>query len=383
MRRVLVITGLAMAVLVWGAGAATRWVIQPPARTGHGGVLHGISCLSSADCTAVGAFDEGVRALPLTEHWDGSTWTAQAAPAPAGAVSTQLLSISCVSATDCTAAGYTGREVSAAGPLAEHWDGSAWAIQATPTPAGAVTSRLTGVSCASATTCTAVGWFSRSTASANTTRPLAERWDGTRWRIQATPIPAGSVAAVLSGVSCISAGNCTAAGSSDLSPHEPDSLTLAEHWDGSAWTVQTTANPSGSLENGLNGISCVSAANCTAVGSAQPGNSPGQLLAEHWDGTTWALQATPAPPGATTSELAGVSCVPAGCTAVGTFQTSSPDIQLLAEFWNGSAWVRQAVPLPGNSDVPELDAVSCAQPAACTAVGLYFRSGDRALIEAS
>jgi len=41
--------------------------------------------------------------------------------------------------------------------LAEHWNGSTWAIQATPNPAGAAVSMLSGISCVSSTTCTAVG----------------------------------------------------------------------------------------------------------------------------------------------------------------------------------------------------------------------------------
>lgn len=41
---------------------------------------------------------------------------------------------------------------------------------------------------------------------------------------------------------------------------------LAEGWDGTSWTIQSTAAP-GSFDDTLNGVSCTSATNCIAVGS--------------------------------------------------------------------------------------------------------------------
>jgi hypothetical protein len=41
--------------------------------------------------------------------------------------------------------------------LAERWNGRRWSIERTPNPAGAKASELEAVSCAPATTCTAVG----------------------------------------------------------------------------------------------------------------------------------------------------------------------------------------------------------------------------------
>ncbi len=45
-------------------------------------------------------------------------------------------------------------------PVAERWNpASGWTLQATATPAKATYSELDGVSCASATTCTAAGHY--------------------------------------------------------------------------------------------------------------------------------------------------------------------------------------------------------------------------------
>jgi hypothetical protein len=76
----------------------------------------------------------------------------------------------------------------------------------TPNPAGGTFSAFYGgVSCASATACTAVGAYN------NTTGPLAERWNGTSWKIQRAPNPAVA-GSIFYGVSCTSAAACTAVG---------------------------------------------------------------------------------------------------------------------------------------------------------------------------
>jgi hypothetical protein len=89
------------------------------------------------------------------------------------------------------------------------------------------------------------------------------------WKVQATPSPSAALYAQLSGVSCASAGNCIAVGSYNI--YGGDSVPLAERWDGTVWALQNTHRPPGaSADNSfsdLAGVSCVSAYNCTAVGS--------------------------------------------------------------------------------------------------------------------
>ena len=54
--------------------------------------------------------------------------------------------------------------------MAERWNGTAWAMQSIPNPNGS--GQLNGVSCTSASACTAVGYYGGYVT-------LAERWNGT------------------------------------------------------------------------------------------------------------------------------------------------------------------------------------------------------------
>jgi hypothetical protein len=101
--------------------------------------------------------------------------------------------------------------------LAERWDGKRWALQAAPNPTQGAEDRLTGVSCGSARTCTAIG------------STFAERWSDQRWTLQATLQPTPPVQLFLNGISCASARTCTAVGGSTTAP-DVNGITLAERW---------------------------------------------------------------------------------------------------------------------------------------------------------
>jgi len=315
------------------------WSLGPSANPlvprGH---LDGVSCVSAGACTAVGDYKNSAGTLvTLAERWNGRRWAIQTTPNPTGAHDSSLFGVSCVSAGACTAVGdytsYAGGSVTTA-TLAEVWNGTSWAIQATPNPTGLDTSQLIDVSCVSAGACTAVGDY---TDFGLTDVTLAERWDGASWAIQATPNPTGAQTSHLNGVSCESARACTAVG--DHANRAGTEVTLAERWDGTSWTIQATPNPTGAHkhpENGFNGVSCVLAGACTAVGAHTDRAGTFVTLAERWNGRRWAIQTTPHPAGAHDGGLNGVSCVSAGaCTAVGDYKNRAGTFVTLAERWNG------------------------------------------------
>jgi hypothetical protein len=407
---------VAVAVIALGPvgvlASGTSWAIQATPNPSGGGLLSGVSCTSATACTAVGYYlISGFTPVPLAERWNGTSWAIQATPNPSGAHKDSFLSgVSCTSATACTAVGgYTNSGFTRV-PLAERWNGTSWAIQATPNPSGAQDSFLSGVSCTSTTACIAVGYY----ASGSSEVTLAERWNGTSWAIQATPNPIGARASFLSGVSCTSAARQRgqlahpsqgAAGRLDrrarpggLGPAGPRQpalratactavgsylsgrtwVLLAERWNGTSWAIQATPNPSGAhKDSSLTGVSCTSTTACTAVGGYLNSGFTYVTLAERWNGTSWAIQATPNPSGAyKDSSLTGMSCTSAtACTAVGGYTNSGVTGVTLAERWNGTSWAIQATPNPSGVKASSLIGVSCTSATACTAVGYYLTSG--------
>src|SRR5690242_15945107 len=132
---------------------------------------------------------------------------------------------------------------------------------------------------------------------------------GSGWKVEPTPNQNRDAAAIneLSAVSCTSGRACTAVGSHAASLSSTG-FPLAERWNGTHWRIQRTVLPAGANSGGLSGVSCPSATACTAVGST-PGKTPDTSanLAEAWNGTRWRVQAIPAPKGSTSSGLFGVS----------------------------------------------------------------------------
>jgi hypothetical protein len=159
--------------------------------------------------------------VTLAEYWNGTKWAIKKTPNPSGAAESALSAVSCTSATACTAVGsYNSADVALT--LAEAWNGTKWAIKKTPNPSGDA-AYLDGVSCSSANSCIAVGYYING---ADAIVTLAEAWNGTKWAIQSTPNPNLAAGSYLNGVSCTSATACTAVGDSYNSVYA--GVTLAE-----------------------------------------------------------------------------------------------------------------------------------------------------------
>jgi hypothetical protein len=134
---------------------------------------------------------------------------------------------------------------------------------------------------------------------------------------------------------------------------------LTERWDGTSWAVQSVPRPPGAIRSALSAISCTAASACTAVGDYINGSGTSVPLAERWDGNAWTVQSVPYP--AAGGSLAGVSCAgPDACTAVGQSSGAS-----LAEGWNGAAWSIEGTP----AGIGPLSAISCATPNRRRALG--------------
>ena len=86
--------------------------------------------------------------------------------------STGLNGVSCASTTTCVAVGDLINSSSQEITLAQDWNGSSWTTLVTPTFPAGTGAALSAVSCASATYCIAVGYAY----GASNTAALAERW---------------------------------------------------------------------------------------------------------------------------------------------------------------------------------------------------------------
>jgi len=260
------------------AFTTTGWtILSPVIPTGaSSSELSGVSCLSATSCTAVGSYNNGTNTVALIEHWTGgvaNTWVVQTTTAPTGST---YSTPTAVSVNPSTAVGYYYPKSGPTVTLAERWNGTTkiWDVQKTPNPTGSLYSVLNAVSCTSSgAACTAVGYYYNG---GNTSASLAERWDGKTWALESTPT--GVSNPELTRVSCSSASACTAVGFGDDSP----SVTVAEQWNGKTnkWTLQSPPNPAGSAGTVLSGVSCLSATECTAVGSSEPSSGQYATLAE-------------------------------------------------------------------------------------------------------
>jgi hypothetical protein len=361
MRRILV--GTAAAVLALGmatsaSAATTTWTRQPVPLPSAGatGILYSVSCVSATECVAVGYFGHSSSGRHLlAERWDGTTWSARELPLPSGGTLGEFQGVSCGSATDCIAVGYYDSIDDSIGlPLAARWNGTRWSVQAIPLPSGE-SGELAAVSCTSSVRCTAVG---ETRLASDTSATLAERWNGHTWTAQSTPDPVGSTYASLTGVSCASATSCTAIGATDGT----STGTFAEQWNGASWTVTSTVGPAGASDDALTGISCSAAARCMAVGNYDDGTQD-LPMAELWNGSAWSLR--PMPAGLNAFVISAVSCpAAASCTVVGITTTKYTAV---VEVWNGSTWTTQATAAPARRNA--LRAVSCTSAGSCTAVG--------------
>lgn len=266
------------------------------------------------------------------------TWSVVPSPSRPNVVNV-LNGISCSSASACTAVGDSYRRRGFPQTLIESWNGSAWSI--VPSPSPDKTSVLDAVSCPSVTSCTAVGWANPRGSYPKT---LVESWNGSAWTVVPSPSPSvvTSVYDQFAGVSCTSATACMAVG-------RASQRTLIESWNGTKWSVMRYR-----AGRGLGDVSCTAANSCLAVGGIE---------VESWNGTTWSAvsgpKTSPAP------DLVAVSCVAAtGCTAIGTSGRTK-----ISATWNGSTWSVNTIPGTGGPDY--LLRVSCAAASTCTAVGYY------------
>ncbi len=235
------------------------------------------------------------------------------------------MSLRTVSTSNVWAVGYSGNlSVYADQTLIEHWNGSAWSMVSSPNPY--MTQDLYSVAAVSTSDIWAVGQgFSYSPYGYTT---LAEHWNGSAWSEVSSP---GYVA--LRGVTAVASNNVWAVGGSQIL-----------HWNGTSWSIVTSPQPPNGDGYELRAVAAVSASNIWAVGYEEIAAGEGYVydpLIEHWDGSSWQL-APGADPNAGTTFLSGVTA-PSSTSVWAVGITLG---QSFVERWNGTQWARVSSPNP-------------------------------------
>lgn len=203
----------------------------------------------------------------------------------------------------------------------------------------------------------------------------------------ARAVPQPGLGSILDGVFCVTAANCWAVGFYQPSSSEVE-LNEVLHWNGATWSQVTVPNPGGTAsgdESLLFNVRCAAAGNCWAVGDyTASGAVLNQVL--HWNGTRWSLTVTPDPGGTASgdvNQIFDVACRSTGnCWAVGQDGSSLSQTVNQALHWNGTTWSLVTTPDPGGTSANEVNGLSsirCPVTGTCLAVGSYGTSFSPAI----
>ncbi|MGI8589031.1 MAG: S-layer homology domain-containing protein [Chloroflexia bacterium] len=358
--------------VVPACGLIWRGAPSVNATSGDNG-LNKIVAVSPNDLWAVGSFnDHNTPDQTLTEHWTGAAWNVVPSP-NVGSNGNALFGATVVSPNDIWAVGETTANSYFEQTLIEHWDGTTWSV-VPGADAGGYSNVLYSVSATGPSDVWAVGLKSDQGGLGHQLT-LIEHWNGSAWHILLSPSPS-NLYDYLTGVKAFAPDNAWAVGYSAGDSGQA----LILHWDGTDWRRVPTPKPA-TIGNGLRAIGGLSPNDIWAVGSSHTSNNyVERTLAEHWDGSSWSLVPSPNV-GNDNSVLDGVAVVsPQDVWAVGTHLDSADTEHTLAEHWNGSTWTVVTSPDQINDDTYLRDAVAVSS-SDIWAVGSYFHGCYRVVVE--
>lgn len=149
-----------------------------------------LGCGAADNCWGAGTYGSTkspVKNLNEMLHWNGKSWTKVTVPNPDGTgtgAGNELYAATCLSSANCWAVGNRGSTTVGDGVgrnAALHWNGRTWRRVATPNPGGTATgdiNGLTGVRCLSSANCWAVGTLESPTTGI---RDEILHWNGKKW----------------------------------------------------------------------------------------------------------------------------------------------------------------------------------------------------------
>ncbi len=313
---------------------------------------------------AVGSTDASPETQTLIERWNGANWSIVPSPNTSTADDNELHGVSCLTTTFCIAVGYA--EIGSTDQtVVEQWNGANWSIVTSPNTSTADDNELDSVSCRSKSFCMAVG-----DATSSNDQTLVEQWNGASWSILTTPNATSDADNDLDGVSCVSTTFCQAVGGYDNGSGES---TLILQWNGTVWQTVASPNTVGADRDYLYGVSCSGTSLCMAVGEADAGSGYANLV-EQWNGRSWSVVSVPDANASFGDLLIDVDCFgPTSCVAAGYVNTiDNSDNTFITEMltWDGSTWKLVSVPQPdATAQDDQINGVSCVAGAMCMGVG--------------
>jgi hypothetical protein len=335
-----------------GAAAVDGWsTVAAETVTDQNFILNAVTVPAHDEVWAAGYHWEDVGGAleyrTLVEHLSGGRFVVVPTPDRETAPAIDFLEgISGTSATDVWAVGESSPPGRPAETLAEHWDGEAWSIVATPDP-GDVGNILESVAAVSSTDVWAVG--ARQDRATFYQRPMAIHWDGSRWASVKLPEPTACTGhSYMTSVVATSADDVWATGwcgSGGTTPQQG----YVEHFDGRSW-ILAAARGSIPAYSQLYGISAESTDNVWAVGfTQQPGTSTTLPLTVHWNGVSWS--AVRLKPQGASANLQAVLAPRSGAPwAVGSGPSPQPPFTgPFTARYDRSSWQVAKVPVPYGS----------------------------------
>jgi len=350
------------------------------------GSFTSVSCSSAGNCTAAGTYDgramtqsstNGVWAPAVEARFNPGTQLSGDGPRDL------FLAVSCSEAGFCTAVGSFSNVDGYSVPMTETSTNGIWGdVEVVTLPNDldhAADTQYTLISCASAGNCTAAGWsFSYRDNVGNTFTASSTSGVWGEVRVIAT-FSAKSL-------SCTTTGDCTAAGY--VTDANRNALAATVTSSGGVWGlpqtvgIDTSLQPVDYADSHLLSISCSSSGNCTAVGYYTDLNWNWQSLTTTSTNGVWVTNAAATYAGSldgnvTYSYLNAVSCNGAGsCGAAGMVGVQSGERMAISTVQLGGVWssgVAASFEL-GVSQASRDDSfndISCTGPASCTAVGTF------------
>jgi hypothetical protein len=314
----------------WGKAIQVPGVAALSGASG-GSAVDAVSCGSAGNCAAAGnyASDGDQQAFVVSEK-NGSWGKAIEVPGSAAlnaSMSSGVDAVSCASAGNCAAVGsYRDADgVPEAFVVSENHGSWGTAIQV-PGSAAFGTATFASVSCASAGNCAAAGYSGSPTTDASFGPLVISEKNGTCGKAISVPGTAASSRNAAVTVSCGSPGNCVAGGNKAPTIYGPYQGFVSREKNGSWGTAAAVRglaalNASGNAE--VLSVSCESARNCSAGGYYEDGSSHEQAFVVSENNGSWGKAIEVPGSGALNTggfaQVTSVSCTSKGYCAAGGY----------------------------------------------------------------